>query len=88
MGCQLSSQMTDFRSVEATEFRQAMQNLASGVAIVATGADTRTIRGQSEDRAVFTASPKSSNGTGHEPAIAVTSRPVTARTALTIVACL
>jgi flavin reductase (DIM6/NTAB) family NADH-FMN oxidoreductase RutF len=40
MGCQLSSQMTDFRSVEATEFRQAMQNLASGVAIVATGADT------------------------------------------------
>jgi len=34
---------------------------------------------------VFTASPKSSNGTGHEPAIAETSRPVTARTALSIV---
>ena len=40
MGCQLTSQMTDFRSVEATEFRHAMQNLASGVAIVATGTDT------------------------------------------------
>lgn len=39
MGCQLPSQMTDFRSVEATEFRQAMRNLANGVAIVATGAD-------------------------------------------------
>ena len=32
-----SSQMTDVRSVEAAEFRQAMRNLASGVAIVATG---------------------------------------------------
>jgi flavin reductase (DIM6/NTAB) family NADH-FMN oxidoreductase RutF len=39
MGCQLSSRMTDFRSVEAAEFRQAMRSLASGVAIVATGAD-------------------------------------------------
>ncbi|MDN5004321.1 flavin reductase family protein [Bradyrhizobium sp. GCM10027634] len=29
--------MTDFRSVEAAEFRLAMRNLASGVAIVATG---------------------------------------------------
>jgi flavin reductase len=28
---------TEFRSVEATEFRLAMRNLASGVAIVATG---------------------------------------------------
>jgi flavin reductase (DIM6/NTAB) family NADH-FMN oxidoreductase RutF len=37
MGCQLLHQTTDFRSVEATEFRQAMRNLASGVAIVATG---------------------------------------------------
>jgi flavin reductase (DIM6/NTAB) family NADH-FMN oxidoreductase RutF len=41
MGCQLSSQMADFRSVEAAEFRQAMRNLASGVAIVATGTDAR-----------------------------------------------
>jgi flavin reductase len=39
MGCQLLHQRTDFRSVEATEFRQAMQNLASGVAIVATGTE-------------------------------------------------
>jgi flavin reductase (DIM6/NTAB) family NADH-FMN oxidoreductase RutF len=39
MGRQLSSRMTDFRSVEASEFRQAMRSLASGVAIVATGAD-------------------------------------------------
>jgi flavin reductase len=31
--------MNDFRSVEAAEFRQAMRNLASGVAIVATGTD-------------------------------------------------
>jgi hypothetical protein len=38
-----------------------------------------------EDRAIFTASPKSSDGTGHEPAIAEQSRPVTARTALSIV---
>ena len=36
MGCQIS-QMTDVRSVEAAEFRLAMRNLASGVAIVATG---------------------------------------------------
>src|SRR6476646_10241240 len=49
------------------------------------GAQYRTIRGQSEDRSVFTASPKSSDGTGHEPAIAAKSRPVTARTALAIV---
>jgi flavin reductase len=32
-------QMTDLRSVEPAEFRLAMRNLASGVAIVATGAD-------------------------------------------------
>lgn len=32
-----SSQMADVRSVEAAAFRQAMRNLASGVAIVATG---------------------------------------------------
>ncbi|WP_375305140.1 flavin reductase family protein [Bradyrhizobium sp. A11] len=32
--------MTDFRSVEAAEFRLAMRNLASGVAIVATGRKT------------------------------------------------
>ena len=38
MGCQLAA--TSFRSVEAAEFRQAMRSLASGVAIVATGADT------------------------------------------------
>jgi len=37
MGCQSIPGMTDFRSVEAAEFRQAMRNLASGVAIVATG---------------------------------------------------
>lgn len=36
MGCQIA-QMTNFRSVEAAEFRLAMRNLASGVAIVATG---------------------------------------------------
>jgi flavin reductase (DIM6/NTAB) family NADH-FMN oxidoreductase RutF len=36
MGCQSLDQMTNFRSVEADEFRQAMRNLASGVAIVAT----------------------------------------------------
>jgi flavin reductase (DIM6/NTAB) family NADH-FMN oxidoreductase RutF len=36
MDCQLSHQATDFQSVEAAEFRQAMRNLASGVAIVAT----------------------------------------------------
>ena len=39
MGCQIS-QMTDVRSVEAAEFRLAMRNLASGVAIVATGTQT------------------------------------------------
>lgn len=39
MGFQMP-QMTDARSVEAAEFRLAMRNLASGVAIVATGADT------------------------------------------------
>jgi len=39
MGCQIA-QMTDFRSVEAAEFRLAMRNLAGGVAIVATGAGT------------------------------------------------
>jgi flavin reductase len=33
--------MTDFRSVEAAEFRQAMRNLASGVAIVATGSEAK-----------------------------------------------
>lgn len=38
MGCQMA-QMTDFRSVEAVEFRLAMRNLASGVAIVATGTE-------------------------------------------------
>ena len=37
MGCQSLSRTTDFRSVEAAEFRQAMRNLASGVALVATG---------------------------------------------------
>jgi flavin reductase len=36
MGCQSFRQTTDFQSVEAAEFRQAMRNLASGVAIVAT----------------------------------------------------
>jgi flavin reductase len=41
MGCQSLHQTTDFRSVEASEFRQAMRNLASGVAIVATGTETR-----------------------------------------------
>lgn len=40
MGCQMISQMADFRSVEAAEFRQAMRGLASGVAIVATGTAT------------------------------------------------
>ncbi|MDH2404660.1 flavin reductase family protein [Bradyrhizobium sp. SSUT18] len=34
------AQMTDFRSVEAAEFRLAMRNLACGVAIVATGRET------------------------------------------------
>jgi flavin reductase len=37
VGCQLNPQTTDFRSVEAAEFRHAMRSLASGVAIVATG---------------------------------------------------
>jgi flavin reductase (DIM6/NTAB) family NADH-FMN oxidoreductase RutF len=40
MGCRLNPQMTDFRSVEAAEFRSAMRSLASGVAIVATGKAT------------------------------------------------
>lgn len=40
MGCQMLSQTTDFRSVEAAEFRDAMRGLASGVAIVATGSGT------------------------------------------------
>jgi flavin reductase len=39
MGCQLLHQTIDFRSVEATEFREAMRNLAAGVAIVATGTE-------------------------------------------------
>ena len=39
MDCQFSSHMADIRSVEAAEFRQAMRNLASGVAIVTTGTD-------------------------------------------------
>jgi flavin reductase len=39
MGCQFFP-MSNVRSVEAAEFRQAMRNLASGVAVVATGADT------------------------------------------------
>ena len=38
MGCHVPCQ-TDYRSVEAAEFRLAMRNLASGVAIVATGTD-------------------------------------------------
>jgi flavin reductase (DIM6/NTAB) family NADH-FMN oxidoreductase RutF len=38
MGCHVPCQ-TDYRSVEAAEFRLAMRNLASGVAIVATGKD-------------------------------------------------
>src|SRR5262249_44861685 len=40
MGCQML-QMTDFRSVEPAEFRLAMRNLASGVAIVATGTEIK-----------------------------------------------
>jgi len=40
MGCELNPQVTDFRSVEAAEFRNAMRSLASGVAIVATGKGT------------------------------------------------
>ena len=40
MGCELNPQTTDFRSVEAAEFRNAMRSLASGVAIVATGKGT------------------------------------------------
>jgi len=40
MGCELNPQITDFRSVEAAEFRNAMRSLASGVAIVATGKGT------------------------------------------------
>ena len=38
MGCHVPQQ-TGFRSIEATEFRLAMRNLASSVAIVATGTD-------------------------------------------------
>src|SRR5215472_6072334 len=38
MGCHDSSR-TDYRSIEAAEFRLVMRNLASGVAIVATGTD-------------------------------------------------
>ena len=38
MGCQFVP-TSDVRSVEAAEFRQAMRNLASGVAVVATGAN-------------------------------------------------
>ena len=38
MGCHVS-RLADVRSVEAAEFRLAMRNLASGVAIVATGTD-------------------------------------------------
>jgi len=38
MGCHVRRQ-TDYHSVEASEFRLAMRNLASGVAIVATGID-------------------------------------------------
>jgi flavin reductase len=39
MGCQSFREATDLQSVEAAEFRQAMRNLAGGVAIVATGTD-------------------------------------------------
>ena len=39
MGRQFASHMGDIRSVEAAEFRQAMRNLASGVAVVTTGTD-------------------------------------------------
>jgi len=39
MACQTFPQGADRRSVDAAEFRRAMRNLASGVAIVATGAD-------------------------------------------------
>ena len=38
MGCQFFP-MSDISSIEAEEFRQAMRNLASGVAIVATGSE-------------------------------------------------
>ncbi|MGY3622234.1 flavin reductase family protein [Bradyrhizobium sp. USDA 10063] len=37
MSCQLPYPMSDIPSIEAIEFCQAMRNLASGVAIVATG---------------------------------------------------
>ncbi|MFB9263081.1 flavin reductase family protein [Bradyrhizobium erythrophlei] len=37
MSRQFPSEMRDIPSVQATEFRQAMRNLASGVAIVTTG---------------------------------------------------
>jgi flavin reductase (DIM6/NTAB) family NADH-FMN oxidoreductase RutF len=40
MGCQFFP-MSDVRSVEAAEFRQAMRSLASGVAIVATGTEAK-----------------------------------------------
>jgi flavin reductase (DIM6/NTAB) family NADH-FMN oxidoreductase RutF len=38
MGFELSPPMADWRSIEAPEFRQAMRNLVSAVAIVAAGA--------------------------------------------------
>ncbi|WP_141686582.1 flavin reductase family protein [Bradyrhizobium sp. LMTR 3] len=37
MSCQSPPGISDIRSIEAIEFRQAMRNLASGVSIVATG---------------------------------------------------
>ncbi|WP_024519962.1 flavin reductase family protein [Bradyrhizobium sp. Tv2a-2] len=37
MNCQLPSEKSDIQSIEAVEFRKAMGNLPSGVAIVATG---------------------------------------------------
>jgi flavin reductase (DIM6/NTAB) family NADH-FMN oxidoreductase RutF len=39
MGCQFFP--SDVRSVEAAEFREAMRNLASGVAVVATGTEAQ-----------------------------------------------
>lgn len=45
---------------------------------------TRTIRGWIEDRAIFAASPKSSDGTGHEPAIAVKAARRNARAAFAL----
>lgn len=46
------------------------------------GDQTRTIRGRLEDDAIFTASPNSSDGTGHEPAIAIRAVRRNARAAL------